>query len=100
MPKITQLAKMLYSHERNIYAKIYQHHIVYSIPTYHDQATTKVISLVEKYGSLELTVRRNDTASEPVKNFTPVIVERDENLPDANGCKRRGDYTWEWQLPL
>ena len=99
MPKITQLAKMLYSHERNIYAKIYQHHIVYSIPTYHDQSTTKIISLVQKYGSLELTVRRDDTAVEPVKNFTPVKVE-DENLPDANGCKRRGDYGWEWRLPL
>jgi len=93
---------MLYSHERSIYAKIFQHHIVYNIPTYSDFALPNVISLVEKSGSLELSVRRKDpTAFGSGTKLIPGIYNRgdgDLNKTDANGG------VWiheeEWKLPL
>ena len=114
MPKIVSLAQMLYSHQRNIYTRIYKHHVIYTIPTYDDCVAPHIISVVETgVGSLEITARRDPeckwynftpaTASKPEINKLPVEqkdARPSENLPYETSSKRRGDYTYEWRLPL
>jgi len=114
MPKIVSLAQMLYSHQRNIYARIYRHHVIYTIPSYDDGATPRIVSVVDNgCGSLEITARRDPeckwynytpaTASKAETNKLPVDqkdARPSENLPYETSSKRRGDYIYEWRLPL
>jgi len=103
MPKITELAKMLYSHSRDIHVKVYNHHIVYTIPTYHDYATPKLVSLADNgYGSMILTLRRNEpTAFVSGNKLISGEYNRTDghpNTPDANRSLWKQDEIWK--LPL
>ena len=114
MPKIIELAKMLYSHQRNIYCRIYTHHVIYTIPTYDDCVTPRIVSVIDNgCGSMEITARRDPeckwykytpaSASKPEINKLPVEhidARPSENLPYETSSKRRGDYIYEWRLPL
>lgn len=110
MPKITEMAKMLYSHSRNINVNIYRHHIVYSIPTYNECATPRLISLVENgCGSLILTTRRDENCKWYDQPSTFVSGKKlisgeynrtdgDPTTTDANRSLRIHEEIWK--LPL
>jgi hypothetical protein len=103
MPKIVELIRHLFSHTRNINAEIYTNHIKYTIPTYEDNASASLISLIHNgHGSLVLTVRRN--ASVPEENKLPGKYRNEANRPDIKphdevGSKWRGDFGSDWRLP-
>jgi len=103
MPKITELAKMLYSHSRDIHVKVYNHHIVYSIPTYHDYALPRIVSIADNgYGSMILTLRRNEpTAFVSGNKLISGEYNRTDghpNTPDANRSQWKQDEIWKLSL--
>jgi len=88
MPKIVELVKMLYSHNRNINVNVFKHHIVYSIPTYGEHATAKVVDVkLNAVGDVILTVQRKDPGA--VNNSENKIFT--EHKGDAKPSPRVAD---------
>ena len=114
MPKIVELAKMLYSHNRNINVNVFKHHIVYSIPTYGEYATNKVVGVkLNAVGDVILTVQRKDPGA--VNNSeNKIFTEHKDDKPSprvanaqtpqtemSDGDSRRyAYYPGEWSKML
>ena len=53
------MLEMLYSHTRNIDTFVFPKKIIYRIPMYNDDPTTKILSIKKEFGVLHIEVEKN-----------------------------------------